>query len=173
MRTGRSSTCRTAGRAFRRWWPRSCSGRSSPPRATARAWGSISPASCAGRTRPRWNTWRCRGAAVASGFAWPGRIHCCPREKQGLCCNVLRGGKRERMNDQRSALIVDDERDIRELLVLTLGRMGLRTETASSLNEARALLATHRFDLCLTDMRLPDGSGIDLIGEITQQYPNT
>ncbi|BCT91739.1 sigma-54-dependent Fis family transcriptional regulator [Lysobacter helvus] len=77
------------------------------------------------------------------------------------------------MNDQRSALIVDDERDIRELLVLTLGRMGLRTETASSLGEARALLAAHRFDLCLTDMRLPDGSGIDLIGEITQQYPNT
>ena len=77
------------------------------------------------------------------------------------------------MNDQRSALIVDDERDIRELLVLTLGRMGLRTETASSLGEARALLAVHRFDLCLTDMRLPDGSGIDLIAEITAQYPQT
>ena len=77
------------------------------------------------------------------------------------------------MNDQRSALIVDDERDIRELLVLTLGRMGLRTETASSLNEARALLAAHRFDLCLTDMRLPDGSGIDLISEISAQYPHT
>ncbi|MUV13830.1 sigma-54-dependent transcriptional regulator [Noviluteimonas gilva] len=77
------------------------------------------------------------------------------------------------MNDQRSALIVDDERDIRELLVLTLGRMGLRTETASSLNEARALLAAHRFDLCLTDMRLPDGSGIDLIAEISAQYPHT
>jgi two-component system response regulator PilR (NtrC family) len=77
------------------------------------------------------------------------------------------------MNDLRSALIVDDERDIRELLVLTLGRMGLRTETASSLAEARALLAVHRFDLCLTDMRLPDGSGIELIGEITAQYPQT
>jgi two-component system response regulator PilR (NtrC family) len=77
------------------------------------------------------------------------------------------------MNDQRSALIVDDERDIRELLVLTLGRMGLRTETASSLGEARSLLAAHRFDLCLTDMRLPDGSGIDLIAEISAQYPQT
>ena len=77
------------------------------------------------------------------------------------------------MNDQRSALIVDDERDIRELLVLTLGRMGLRTETAASLNEARASLAAHRFDLCLTDMRLPDGSGIDLIAEISAQYPHT
>ena len=77
------------------------------------------------------------------------------------------------MNDLRSALIVDDERDIRELLVLTLGRMGLRTETASSLAEARALLGVHRFDLCLTDMRLPDGSGIDLIAEITANCPNT
>jgi len=77
------------------------------------------------------------------------------------------------MNDLRSALIVDDERDIRELLVLTLGRMGLRTETASSLAEARAQLAANRYDLCLTDMRLPDGSGIDLIAEINAHYPNT
>ena len=77
------------------------------------------------------------------------------------------------MNDQRSALIVDDERDIRELLVLTLGRMGLRTDTASSLAEARAQLAANRYDLCLTDMRLPDGSGIDLIAEISAQYPQT
>jgi two-component system response regulator PilR (NtrC family) len=77
------------------------------------------------------------------------------------------------MNDLRSALIVDDERDIRELLVLTLGRMGLRTDTASSLAEARAQLAANRYDLCLTDMRLPDGSGIDLIAEITAQFPNT
>ena len=77
------------------------------------------------------------------------------------------------MNDLRSALIVDDERDIRELLVLTLGRMGLRTETASSLAEARSLLGVHRFDLCLTDMRLPDGSGIELIAEITAHHPHT
>src|SRR6478735_4524407 len=80
---------------------------------------------------------------------------------------------REPMNDLRSALIVDDERDIRELLVLTLGRMGLRTETASSLSEARALLGAQRFDLCLTDMRLPDGSGIELISEISAQFPQT
>jgi len=77
------------------------------------------------------------------------------------------------MSETRSALIVDDERDIRELLVLTLGRMGLRTDTAATLSEARTLLAANHYDLCLTDMRLPDGSGIDLIATISAQYPHT
>ncbi len=72
-----------------------------------------------------------------------------------------------------SALIVDDERDIRELLVLTLGRMGLRTDTAANLADARQQLAQGHYDLCLTDMRLPDGSGLDLVAEITDQYPDT
>src|SRR3546814_7926382 len=72
-----------------------------------------------------------------------------------------------------SALIVDDEQDIRELLVLTLGRMGLRTDTAANLAAARAQLAAHHYDLCLTDMRLPDGSGIDLVAEISAQHPDT
>ena len=72
-----------------------------------------------------------------------------------------------------SALIVDDERDIRELLVLTLGRMGLRTDTAATLGAARAQLAQQRYELCLTDMRLPDGSGIDLVAEITARHPDT
>ncbi len=75
--------------------------------------------------------------------------------------------------DTRSALVIDDERDIRELLVLTLGRMGLRCDTASSLAEARSQLARNRYDLCLTDMRLPDGSGIDLVAEITRDHPST
>ena len=77
------------------------------------------------------------------------------------------------MAETRSALIVDDERDIRELLVMTLGRMGLRCDTASSLADARNHLSRSQYDLCLTDMRLPDGSGIDLIAEITQLHPNT
>src|SRR5918993_1740021 len=77
------------------------------------------------------------------------------------------------MGTLRSALVVDDERDIRELLVLPLGRMGLRTDPAASLSEARAQLAAHHYDLCLTDMRLPDGSGIDLVAEISQKYPHT
>ncbi len=72
-----------------------------------------------------------------------------------------------------SALIVDDEQDIRELLVLTLGRMGLRTDTAATLAAARAQLASQRYDLCLTDMRLPDGSGIDLVAEISANHPDT
>lgn len=72
-----------------------------------------------------------------------------------------------------SALIVDDEHDIRELLVLTLGRMGLRTDTAATVTAARAQLAQSRYDLCLTDMRLPDGSGIDLVAEISARHPNT
>jgi two-component system response regulator PilR (NtrC family) len=72
-----------------------------------------------------------------------------------------------------SALIVDDERDIRELLVLTLGRMGLKCDTASSLHDARALLKHNQYALCLTDMRLTDGSGIDLVQEISQLHAHT
>ncbi len=77
------------------------------------------------------------------------------------------------MAETRSALVVDDERDIRELLVMTLGRMGLRCDTASTLGEARNQLARNRYDLCLTDMRLPDGSGMDLVAEISQKHPDT
>ena len=77
------------------------------------------------------------------------------------------------MNQSRSALIVDDERDIRELLTLTLGRMGLRIDTAANLGEARELLSRNTYDLCFTDMRLPDGNGIELVGEISRNYSNT
>jgi len=77
------------------------------------------------------------------------------------------------MSPTRSALVVDDERDIRELLVLTLGRMGLRVDTAPDLASARAQLAANAYDLCLTDMRLPDGSGVELINLISHRYPDT
>ena len=77
------------------------------------------------------------------------------------------------MTEPRSALVVDDERDIRELLVMTLGRMGLRCDTASSVGDARAQLVSNRYDLCLTDMRLPDGLGLEVIAEISQKYPTT
>lgn len=77
------------------------------------------------------------------------------------------------MSTTRCALIVDDERDIRELLVLTLGRMGLRVETAADLASAREQLARQRYDLCFTDMRLPDGTGQSLIELISQKYPET
>lgn len=72
----------------------------------------------------------------------------------------------------QKVLIVDDEPDIRELLEITLGRMQLATASASDLKMARSLLADQRFHLCLTDMRLPDGDGIDLVREIQQRYPD-
>ena len=69
-------------------------------------------------------------------------------------------------------LIVDDEPDIRELLEITLGRMDLDTASASDLAQARSLLAGSDFHLCLTDMKLPDGNGIDLVRDIQNNYPN-
>jgi len=65
-----------------------------------------------------------------------------------------------------TVLVVDDEADIRELLELTLIRMGLGVECAGSVAEALELLKAHSFDLCLTDMRLPDGDGLDLVRHI-------
>ncbi|MCH8175577.1 MAG: sigma-54-dependent Fis family transcriptional regulator [Proteobacteria bacterium] len=67
-------------------------------------------------------------------------------------------------------LIVDDEPDIRELLEITLGRMSLATESAADLTSARRLLSTEKFSLCLTDMRLPDGDGIELVKYIQAEY---
>ncbi|NNJ93443.1 MAG: sigma-54-dependent Fis family transcriptional regulator [Halobacteria archaeon] len=69
------------------------------------------------------------------------------------------------------ALIVDDEPDIRELLELTLGRMDIDTRSAANLADARSLLEENSFDICLTDMRLPDGDGIDLVRHIQQHSP--
>src|SRR5512134_2199448 len=71
-------------------------------------------------------------------------------------------------------LVVDDEADILELLELTLLRMGLEVERAATVRKARELLDAHEFDLCLTDMRLPDGEGLELvqhIGEHCEDLP--
>ncbi len=68
-----------------------------------------------------------------------------------------------------AALVVDDEPDIRELLRLTLERMDIQVITAASLAEARERLAEGTFAFCLTDMRLPDGSGLDLVRSIQQR----
>ena len=67
-----------------------------------------------------------------------------------------------------TVLIVDDEPDLLELVSLTLSRMNLQARTAADVNSARRLLKAEKFDLCLTDMRLPDGDGLDLVAWIQQ-----
>ncbi|TXH03887.1 MAG: sigma-54-dependent Fis family transcriptional regulator [Nevskiaceae bacterium] len=73
--------------------------------------------------------------------------------------------------NKATALIVDDEADIRELVEITLSRMGLKTRAAATLADARALLAQQAFDFCITDMRLPDGNGISLVQQIQRDHP--
>jgi two-component system response regulator PilR (NtrC family) len=72
---------------------------------------------------------------------------------------------------QPLALVIDDEPDICELLTLTLGRMDIRTETAMDVAGAKALLGEHHFDICLTDMRLPDGDGLQLVEWMQSHAP--
>ena len=74
------------------------------------------------------------------------------------------------MSEQFKCLVVDDETDIRELVVLTLERMDIYADSASSLADARHMLSSKNYDLCLTDMRLPDGLGLELVKHIAAQY---
>mgnify|MGYP001443619022 CR=1 FL=1 len=69
------------------------------------------------------------------------------------------------------ALIVDDEPDIRELLELTLNRMEIGTDSAGTVAEAKALIESQSYQLCLTDMRLPDGNGIELVKLMQARQP--
>ncbi len=71
----------------------------------------------------------------------------------------------------RTALIVDDEPDIREVLEMSIASMGVDVRAAGDVASARALLKEHRFDVCITDMRLPDASGIELVKHIQRDYP--
>ncbi|MCB1889296.1 MAG: sigma-54-dependent Fis family transcriptional regulator [Rhodocyclaceae bacterium] len=68
-------------------------------------------------------------------------------------------------------LVVDDEDDIRELIELSLLRLGLACDTAGTVGEARALLDSKTYRLCLTDMRLPDGDGLELVEHIQASHP--
>lgn len=70
-------------------------------------------------------------------------------------------------------LIVDDEAHLRELLEITLIKMGLEVDSAESLEVARAFLKTASYSLILTDMRLPDGFGLELVEEVNQHFKNT
>jgi two-component system response regulator PilR (NtrC family) len=70
-------------------------------------------------------------------------------------------------------LVVDDEADLRELLEITLLKMGLDVDSAATLKEARAHLSQQAYALVLTDMRLPDGLGLELVREVAASYKST
>ncbi len=70
-------------------------------------------------------------------------------------------------------LLIDDEPDILDLLVMTLEPMGIACCCAKNFTEAQKYLTLHRFNLCLTDMQLPDGNGLDIIDIIAKKYPYT
>lgn len=71
----------------------------------------------------------------------------------------------------KKALIIEDEADIRELIAMSLDRIGLDTHTAANLGEARNLLDSYQFDVCLTDMKLPDGNGVEFVRYATTVQP--
>ncbi len=73
---------------------------------------------------------------------------------------------------QQTVLVIDDERDIRELLTITLGRMDLQVDAVGTVSDARRALEERTYDLCFTDMRLPDGTGHELIELIAAKYPD-
>ncbi len=72
---------------------------------------------------------------------------------------------------KKRALVIDDEPDIRELLSITLEQMDLDVITSPGIQKAKKLLARQPFDFCLTDMKLPDGDGLDLVDHIQQHCP--
>ena len=71
---------------------------------------------------------------------------------------------------KHSALVIDDEPDIRELLSITLGRMDIDCTAAATVTQGKSILAEQTFDLCLTDMRLPDGDGLEIVSHIQKEY---
>ena len=86
--------------------------------------------------------------------------------------SVVRSERRPRGELSR-VLVIDDEPDIRELIDLTLSRMGLAAACAGSVSEARQALAEGEFQLCLTDMRLPDGDGLEVVRFISEHHAQT
>lgn len=78
-----------------------------------------------------------------------------------------------RSRDVNRVLVIDDEPDIRELIELTLTRMGLDSDCVGSVAEARSCLAENRYHLCLTDMRLPDGDGLEIVRHVAENKAET
>jgi len=76
-------------------------------------------------------------------------------------------------NKNSQILLIDDEPDILELLAMTLARLGLESDLAKDVSSARKLLQSKRYDACLTDLRLPDGSGIEIVKYIQASFPAT
>ncbi len=72
----------------------------------------------------------------------------------------------------KHVLIIDDEPDICELIEITLARMGLNSRSAMNVADALNLIEAEHFDLCLTDMRLPDGDGIEMVKYVQKNHPN-
>ncbi len=87
--------------------------------------------------------------------------------------NASRATRPARPAPERRVLVVDDEADLRELLELTLVGMGLDVDCAGTLADAQAALSRNAYALCLTDMRLPDGDGLALVGTINRLQPQT
>lgn len=75
-------------------------------------------------------------------------------------------------SNKHTALIVDDEEDLCLLMQMTLHKMNINSATAYNLEEARKHLKSHSFDFCLTDLNLPDGSGLSLVEHISEHHPN-
>ena len=74
---------------------------------------------------------------------------------------------------QPLVLLVDDEEDLCLLMQMTLARMGIKTHLAYRVEQAKQLFTQFHYDACLTDLNLPDGSGLDLVKHVSQNYPNT
>ncbi|WP_448761607.1 sigma-54-dependent transcriptional regulator [Acinetobacter tandoii] len=72
---------------------------------------------------------------------------------------------------QPLVLFVDDEEDLCTLMQMMLSRMGIETHVAYRIAQAKKMLSEHHYDVCFTDLNLPDGSGLELVEEISQQYP--
>ncbi len=74
---------------------------------------------------------------------------------------------------QAKALIIDDEPDILQLITITMQRMNIVCQTAANVTDAIELLNSNAFDLCLTDMKLPDGDGMEIVSHIQDTCPKT